>query len=320
MHIFKSLKQKLIFYLVLCTFLPAAAIFFSITYMGTKIMKDQISNELYDVAILLEAHVKQFLHNKKQTVSLVSSDNYITEELKAFNNNVPPVKYRQIELCRYLYDRCRMLEGLWSAIILDKNGAVMASSNNMHLDENWSDSPFYSRYKAGKYGQFVSDAYFSEEYQHGLIDFAAPVTEEGSEMLLGMIIMKFDKSELDKLTTGETVASSGKNDKRNTDLRNIIRKGATREAYLVNKNKRMITASRFLKDTFLKLSVDTEAVNNSLNKKTAFFGVYNDYRSKPVMGLSCFIEEPGWALIVETDLSEALIPAKKVRYVAHIAI
>ena len=283
-------------------------------------MKNQISNELHDVAILLEAHVKQFLHTKKQTAFLVASDNYIMEELKAFNNNVQPLKYRQIELCRYLYDRFRMFEGLWSAILLDKNGVVMASSNNMHLDENWSDSPFYSRYKAGKYGQFVSDAYFSEEYQHGFIDFAAPVREEGSEGLLGVIIMKFDKSELDKLTTGDAVASSGRDDKRNADLKNIIRKGATREAYLVNKDKRMITTSRFLKDTFLKLSVNTEAVNYSLSKKTAFSGTYNDYRSKPVMGISMFIEEPGWALLVETDLSEALIPVKKVRYVALIAI
>lgn len=329
MRLFKNLKQKLIFYLVLCTFLPAVAIFFSITHMGTGIVKNQISNELYDVAILLEAHVKQFINNKKQIVSLLASDNFIMEELEAFNNKVPPLKSRQIELCRYMYDRCRLFDGLWSVVLLDKNGVVMASGNNMHFAEDWSDMPYYNLYKKGETGQFVSDAYFSEEYQHGFIDFAAPVVSRKSDgMFLGVVIMKFDKSELDKLTTGETLtlrdtpvsATIPKDDKQKTDLGNIIRKGATREAYLVNKDKRMVTASRFLKDTFLKQSVDTAAVNYSLGRKAAFSGSYNDYRNKPVLGLSRFIEEPGWVLLVETDMSEALLPVKRVRYVALIAI
>jgi DNA-directed RNA polymerase subunit H (RpoH/RPB5) len=111
----------------------------------------------------------------------------------------------------------------------------------------------------------VSDVYFSREYQHRVIDFVTPIVSEYDEMFPGLLVVTMHKSELDKITIGKTVVDY-KYTKRG-DVQEVIRKGRTREVYLVNHEKRMITPSRFLDGTFLKQSVDTTAVTYSLTTR-----------------------------------------------------
>ncbi len=346
MRLFNTLKQKLIFYLILCSILPTAAIFFSITYMGNRIVKNQISNELNELAILLEGHLNQFLVAGKQISKLIASEIYIKEELELFNKDELPLKSTQKSLSQYLQSKCNLLNGILSITILNKKGIVIASSNNRYLGHDQSDN---LHYKIGKDIPAVSDVYFSKEYQCGVIDFIAPVLSDYKDAFLGQLIVQIDKSELDKITTGDLhLISYRKNTEKNVkekkemttvrrggnklivsdenyssksrkEMQEIIRKGSTREAYLVNKDKLMVTASRFMQDTFLKQPVNTGAVTYSIDNQKPFSGICEDYRGEKVLSFTRFIKEPGWILIVETDLHEALLPIKKGRYFAMMA-
>lgn len=95
--------------------------------------------------------------------------------------------------------------------------------------------------------------------------------------------------------------------------KSLPRRGKTSEAYLVNKDKLMITKSRFIEDVFLKQVVDTESVEKALNEGKEMIGIYNDYRGIPVIGASKYISEMGWVLLVETDVSEAFINIERLR-------
>ncbi|MFN3532894.1 MAG: cache domain-containing protein [Candidatus Brocadia sp.] len=84
--------------------------------------------------------------------------------------------------------------------------------------------------------------------------------------------------------------------------------GRTGEVYLVNKNKLMLTDSRFIEDsTILKLKIDTDAVRLALAGESEKM-IINDYRGVKV--LSSFeqfdVFGHSWIIIVEIDEDEAV--------------
>lgn len=94
---------------------------------------------------------------------------------------------------------------------------------------------------------------------------------------------------------------------------------STLEAYIVNKDKLMITGSRFIKDAVLKQKVDTEPVNACLERAQEITGFYSDYRGVEVAGASMCIPTLNWTLLVEMDSSEALMPVAAIGKNAAIA-
>ena len=84
--------------------------------------------------------------------------------------------------------------------------------------------------------------------------------------------------------------------------------GRTGEVYLVNKNRLMLSDSRFLEDsTILKLKVDTEAVKNSFKHHTGE-SIINDYRGIRVFSSFEKFDLFGtsWIIITEIDEDEVL--------------
>ncbi len=84
--------------------------------------------------------------------------------------------------------------------------------------------------------------------------------------------------------------------------------GRTGEVYLVNKNKLMLTDSRFIEDsTILKLTVDTEAVRSALTNESNR-KITNDYRGIKVFSSFEQFDIFGhtWIIIVEIDEDEVI--------------
>lgn len=346
MRFFQTLKQRLLFYLLLCSIAPSLGIIFCITYIGNKAIKKQIFEELHELTILMEGNIHRFLNGGKQLSTLLASEKYIRNEVELFDREGMFSEPAQKELCQYLNSRCNLLDGIITAIILNKKGIVVASGNRKDLNKN---RPEISYVGAVKDAPIVSEVYFSEEYRCGVIDFIAPILNEKDGKALGLLIIKVDTAELDAITTGEipaerhstgrsedlhhpkdlhtipvrrgdgivSVPSGNNGNKPNEAFYKIVRKGATREAYLVNKEGFLITASRFMKDAFLKQRINTDAVHYSLKYKEAFTGIYKDYRSVWVIGFSRVIKNTDWVLLMETDWYEAFHPVKRMRFIAQ---
>ena len=82
----------------------------------------------------------------------------------------------------------------------------------------------------------------------------------------------------------------------------------TLEAYIVNKDRLMITGSRFVKNAVLNQKADTEPVKACLERAQEITGFYADYRGVEVAGASMCMPDLNWTLLVEIDSSEALLP------------
>ncbi len=89
--------------------------------------------------------------------------------------------------------------------------------------------------------------------------------------------------------------------------------GKTGEAYLVNKNKVMITESRFLENAPFHQIVNTYAVSECFDIKKNFHGQYADYRQVFILGSSNCMEDLGLVLLVEIDDNEVFQPVKSLQ-------
>jgi methyl-accepting chemotaxis protein len=85
--------------------------------------------------------------------------------------------------------------------------------------------------------------------------------------------------------------------------------GESGETYLVNKEKLMVSESRFARDAILKTRVDTFGVNEGLLGRSGV-AVYNDYRNFPVIGSWHPVQYTNWMLLAEIDQKEAFMPLR----------
>ncbi|MGP8330525.1 MAG: ATP-binding protein, partial [Methanosarcinaceae archaeon] len=171
---------------------------------------------------------------------------------------------------------------------------VVASSN----DDVGTDRSAHEIFLNGKKGYYASDMNSCEFTDNIVMNLAAPIRKNNE--VIGVLVLNFDAGEeISKITTDRTGL------------------GKTGEVYVVNKDGYMITPSRFLNDTFLKLDVDSENVNNCmLHVGTAHIdheaiSSFENYMGIEVLGTHALIEGMQWYLLVEMDRGEALKPLDK---------
>lgn len=78
------------------------------------------------------------------------------------------------------------------------------------------------------------------------------------------------------------------------------------EIYLVNRDRLMITESRFIPNAVLNQRVDTAPVKACLESFREFTGIYRDYMGREVAGASMCIPVMGWTLVSEVNRDELL--------------
>ena len=89
--------------------------------------------------------------------------------------------------------------------------------------------------------------------------------------------------------------------------------GNTGEAYIVNKDKLMVTESRFIENAPFNQVVNTYAVNECFENKKNFHGQYVDYRQVNILGSSNCMYDLNLVLLVEIDDNEVFQPVKSLQ-------
>ena len=120
-----------------------------------------------------------------------------------------------------------------------------------------------------------------------------------------MIVNKVSLDRLNKITTDRTGL------------------GKTGEVYLINRYGYMITHSRFIKNNFLKLKIDSPGAKKCIEDIKKFDttphehspSIYRDYRGDRVLGIYAHIFRTQWCLLAEIDESEAFAPLHRLSFV-----
>jgi len=256
-------------------------------------LKKAIFGHLETIAKSNVYHIDTFLEIQKERIIQISQSIVFENFLRT--NQQDPDYMDKFYMAESELKSTRNASEYYEVFVLNAKGRVGASSdsNNIGLDRS-TDAYFLG----AKSGPYVKDAYLSKTTGQKSIDVSAPIKDRETKALLGVAVGRINLSKLSEITA------------RRTGL------GKTGEIYVINRHGYMITASRFINDTFLKLKVDTENARKCLEdfrkfgKKPHEHGafIYTDYRGIEVLGVHDHVPEMQWGIIAEIDKSEALAP------------
>lgn len=274
---------------------------FLITYqLNKKQIKQGILEDLTLIAAGYETQIYQFLEMSKRRAMDFSSDGFIRDHLK----NISRGQTSAVEpLNRHLIRNKMPLDKAIQAIyVISLNNRVAASTDRFSVGKYTSITHFL---KDRKTGQTVieSGAGFT-----GLpeLEISAPITDRKTGELIGIIVNTVQLSELNKIMSGDFAAELGAS-------RHAKPERSFRENYLVNKDKLMLTESKFVKDAILNRIVDTPPVKNCLESNTGTTSSYEDYNGIRVIGVSMCIPSLKWVLLVTVAEDEALTPLAQIQ-------
>jgi PAS domain S-box-containing protein len=259
-----------------------------------NIVKKQIASKLESVAESRTDRIQTFLETSREAVRQLSASIVIERFLLASEDDQEYLR-KFDDVMRKLKNTAGVGEHPYDIFVLDESGIIVASSNQRDIGTDRSTDPCFLN---GREALFIKDAYVSQEGERNSLAFSAPILDEDNTALLGVVVARFPTEELNKITTDRTGL------------------GETGEVYLVNQEGYMITPSRFLEDTFLKLKVDTQNLRAGLEDSKRFGAreheheviLSKNYLDTEVLGIHEHMPEMNWCLLAEVSEKEAFAP------------
>ncbi len=248
-------------------------------------------------------HIETFLEEHKEGTAIIANSALIENMLKATVSNNPDsaklIEQTSLELEQF----AKADRQLYEIFVISPEGRIIVSTNENNIGLDKSTDAYFLGAKTGVY---IKDAYYSKTAQKYSIAVSAPVLDRETAEFLGIIVTRVRLEELDNITTDSTGL------------------GQTGETYLVNKDRYMITHSRFTEGAFLAQKVDTENVKDCFTSELRGLKhdwheevqIFLDYRGIRVLGTHAFIPEMKWGLLAEIDAKEALAPLARIKYFA----
>ncbi len=281
----RSLSQKLIIYLILISIIPYALI----SYVNYSTESDSLEKKVFDdMNALAEAkttHITTVLNFRISQVKEIASSNFLQEiEHEKDTNLILNLKRVKKEIPDFL-----------EISAIDLNGTVVASSENMLINSNYSEKDFFIK---GKEKLFVGNVEIYDNRTGYLI--SSPVLNRSTEKLIGELVVRVYPRIIYDVTNDYTGL------------------GKTGESLLVQKRDNDIVYLNPLRhDTgppmSLRFPLDSTLARPAILAATGKNGTTRalDYRGKDVFAAYTFIPAGNWGLVVKIDSSEALIPVSR---------
>jgi len=289
---------------IIFTFTVLFALFISIigayvNFESRKALINDADNLVKVTSEIKTQHVESYLESQKELVVMLGAASIFRDYLKESTStvNYPVLKQKVVDRFE------RTLSGdknINEVFIMKPNALVAVSSDPKHEGVDKSNDFFFTK---GKLGPYLKDIYFSEVSKQRSWGLAAPIADEKTGELYGVVALRLNTDSLYKIL----------------QIKSSI--GETGEEFLVNKNRTFITPSRFLGDSvILSKSINTENVTECFNKKdNSSAADHLDYRNVATIGAHSYIPEMEWCLITKFDKSEVYKPIYKVNAVFAIS-
>ncbi len=257
----------IIFTVILITGVIAIII---IAIVSRNMLATEVYNHLEDVAISRVQNIKTLLNEEIELVKNFATDQSFIQTV--ITKKITPAMHR-IKTLINIYDDISQIT------ILDKNGNILVSNNTDIIKD-------IDIFKQAKDDIYIGDIHFSKITDTNVFSISSPILING--IFSGILTINIEVTAgLHEITTERTGL------------------GKTGEIYLINRNGYMITPSRFLNDTFLKLQIISPknwlklANVNEIN-------TYKNYQGKMVIGTHRKIGN--WYLLTEITTEEAFTP------------
>ncbi len=302
-NLFSGIGRKLLCWFLLLSILPIITVAILTYRYAQETIKNELLNEEAFLADGIKNHILTILNAGEYSSQFFASDEFIRRHLEILNHN-PKNTHIVRKFTDYMIYKTNLNKDFYETFVLNPAGIIVASSNEDNIGKIEFGADYFTR---GKEGPYVKDVYRDENTGEYSMAFAAPILKKRSGKFLGVLVIRYNANKLNEITTGKKAGV-----KEDTGM--FLRRGKTSEAYIVNKNRMMITGSRFKEEAILRQLVNTEPVNAVLHSGKEIVGVYKNYMGKNVIGATRYIKKMKWVLLVETDESEAYSPISRFKY------
>ncbi len=296
-----SIKGRLLTFALCISLIPIAVITTVYYFNAKEALKHQVKENLRSLAALKKQHILYLLEVAKVRAVDFSTDVFMRDSLEAIVHGSNAKSEVALHLNEHLVSMNKMSlhRHLMVSFFVDKHGKVVSSTNEKIMDVDMSGQDIFTRGMCKNYGEvYVSQPICFPQVEAHCICVTTPVFSQQKGEPLGVIIIVYNLSALSEITTAR------------------IGTGKTDEIYLVNKDKIMLTESRFIADAPLTQVVDTKPVRRILKGSAEVVGVYQNCREISVVGAAVNIPEYGWILLAEIEKAEAFESLRKLSIVA----
>jgi PAS domain S-box-containing protein len=271
--------------------------------IARKTLEERIYAHLETAAQSRVRHIEIYLKENKEKVEIIADSAVLANALQASKNKEPYSKEESIKEANLELQKVVGTEGdFYEIFVLNLDGKIVASTEERNIGLDRSSDAYFLGSREGVY---IKDAYHSTTTNTRTIAISAPILDDHTKECLGVLVALLDLTSLDQVACDRTGL------------------GKTGEIFIVNKDGYMITPSRFKKDTFLKLKVDTENTRACLEDFKKFGSkphqyvpfTYTNYRGVKVLGIHGHIPQMTWGLLAEIDAKEAFAPLAKIKIV-----
>ncbi len=299
-----KLTTKLIVAFVLAAIIPVI-VFYSLNYRYTKqALKNKTLNNLIFVAEVQEGFIYSFLNAIKNRTIDFSSDGFLrkgVEEMRKLDaNDVRYTRLRKALIAHLRLNKRPLDKNICGICIVDLHGKIIASTDRHNVNRDISMSAYF---KQGLRGVCVSDVYPSyccaaTKYPYQ-ISAAAPLMDKRTKTIYAVIVNYYSSNVLNKILSGHQQLDLGA-------ISGLLGRGETLDTYLVNREKLLITPSKYSNEV-MKQRVETLlVVEAAAGRETR--GIYKNYLGAEVIGASMYFPSNGWTLCVEMSTKEVFLP------------
>ncbi|HEY7367295.1 MAG TPA: cache domain-containing protein [Nitrosopumilaceae archaeon] len=291
-----SIDKKLISLVMIVSIVTISTSAYLSFNSATEVLQERMNDRLLSESTIRGNSVLSFIHTRIKETQVISADPMIRSLVSELNgvHYDPAIYYSTIQDKRrdFLTQIQAFQElvgfsiGFEDVKIIGEEGRVFFSLVKLKTTDNFSNDPKFLRALQEPFAIFE------------------PSEEGGSKLIVGTPIYGQEKN---TKPIGVIIATM-RTDEFNNILLHRSGLGETGEVYLVNQDHLMITESRFIENAPFNQIVDTLPVRECFENGKEMSGIYTDYRSNTVFGVSYCVPDLGFVLLAEFDEDETLQP------------
>ncbi len=290
-----KLTKNLIVVLLVVTLVPILCIVFTNERKTSSIIYDNVCNNLISVGKTRALFLNERFEDVKLDAEVIAKHYIIEEFLRQVS--IEKINKSDANFNMLLKNTQEHLNRILSSdkyediMLVTAEGKIeLTGTKHKHAEELGLDISMEAYFKQGKENTCFTDLFYNKFAGENLMYIITPCNDQQGRFI-GCVMLEMDMGRInDVLTNREGLGESG-------------------ETYLVNKEKLIISESRFLKDSVLKVKVDTLGAREGLAGKSGV-AIYPDYRNIPVIGYWHPIKYTNWVLLAEIDKKEAFEPLR----------
>lgn len=280
---------------LICTFLIFSLLIVSLVggiayFQATQSLTRSVYDRLDAVATIKEDGLNNWVEDQTQNVVMIAGLPGIRKQsslLLLSPNTSLERKQAYTELASFLSQVVSRMIYTDEIFIIDMNGTIAVSSDTTHEGQSVATDPYFTE---GRSKTLAMTVYSSSSNEKPVIIIVTPLFDMGGKRI-GVFASRLSLAHIDRIILERTGL------------------GTSGETYLVDRSKRIVSETPFMKNETSSRFVQSEGIDSALMKKdgSAF---YRNYAGVPVVGVYRWVDNQDMALLAEMSQDEAFAPAR----------